>query len=182
MTGPALGTLHLMTAPLIRALGGFSGRTRTVATITGVALALAVALRAGFATYFGATFGHPTRSGDGWTFGFATVGGLDPMVVLNAIALATVGATGIAVLGIGTTLVLAVIDRRGHRLPLLIAGGAVLAVGAAVATGVASQASNDFDTATWLQTACTGLAGIAGAALPAVVLGAVRARHLRGRP
>ena len=107
--------------------------------------------------------------------------GPDPIAVINAAAMIGVIAVGGGVLLFGATLVAAVLQQRGPRLPIGLGALAVALVVAAVVVGVLAGRSADFGTVATLGTLRVAFAGLATASLPAIVLGAVRARAAHRR-
>jgi hypothetical protein len=97
--------------------------------------------------------------------------------VLSVIAAAAVGS---GMLLFAATLVVAVIRNRLGRLPVVIGTCALLVTLAAVVAGVLPVHA-DVATVFRLTTLRTALVAIAGACLPAVVVGALASRGRRGR-
>ncbi|MBF4581850.1 hypothetical protein ITJ54_04125 [Curtobacterium sp. VKM Ac-2865] len=144
-------------------------RTRFVAVATLVSFAVAAAARVLVDTStagFDAPARYATVPPSGWT-AFDTV---------NVVAVVGASLAGAAVLLFGATLVSAVLHHRGRRLPLVIGAVTLAMVVGAVLAGVVASGRTDFTVVTELELLRTALAGLAVASLPAVVLGAVRAR------
>lgn len=102
---------------------------------------------------------------------------LDALGLPDGDALSTVAAAavGCGILLFAGTLVVAVVRNRLGRLPVVIGTCTLLVTLAAVAAGVLPVHA-DVDTAFRLTTLRTALVALAGASLPAVVVGALRAR------
>lgn len=115
---------------------------------------------------FDAPARYTTAAPSGWT-AFDTV---------NVVAVAGASLAGAAVLLFGATLVSAVLHHPGRRLPLVIGAVTLVMVLGAVLAGTVASGRTDFAVVTELELLRTALAGLAVASLPAVVLGALRAR------
>ncbi|MFJ4297517.1 hypothetical protein [Curtobacterium sp. NPDC089689] len=151
-----------------------TGRTtRALGTLTAIAFAIAVIARLALDRYE-ASAALPVR--------YTSELPVDRYpVVSTLLAQVAVASIGVGVLLFGALLV--VVVRRSRRRPVvpwLVGGTVLLALGAAVASVVASEQTTFVAMTEW-STWRTALAGLAAACLPAVCLAALRARTERTR-